>query len=33
MLLVDHGERQRLEHHVVLDQRVRSDQEIDFAGR
>ena len=33
VLLVDHGKRQRLEHHVVLDQRVGADQEIDLAGR
>ena len=32
MLLVDHGQRQRLEHHVVLDQRVGADQQIDLAG-
>jgi len=33
MLLVDHGERQCLEHHVILDQRVGTDQEIDLATR
>jgi len=32
MLLVDHGQRQRLEHDVVLDQRMGADQEIDLAG-
>ena len=32
MLLIDHRQRQRFEHHVVLDQRVGADQEIDFAG-
>ena len=32
MLLVDHRQRQRLEYHVVLDQRVGADQEIDLAG-
>ena len=32
MLLVDHGQRQRLEDHVVLDQRMGADQEIDLAG-
>ena len=32
MLFVDHGERQRLEDHVVLDQRMGADQEIDLAG-
>ena len=32
MLFVDHGQRQRLEDHVVLDQRMRSDQKIDLAG-
>jgi hypothetical protein len=32
MLLVDHGQRQRLEHHVVLDQRMGADQQIDLAG-
>ena len=32
MLFVDHGQRQRLEDHVVLDQRVGADQEIDLAG-
>ncbi len=33
MLLVDHGQRQRPEHDVVLDQRMGADQEIDLAGR
>ncbi len=33
MLLVDHGERERLEDHVILDQRVGADQEIDLAVR
>ena len=32
MLLVDDGQRQRLEHHIVLDQRVGADQKIDLAG-
>ena len=32
MLLVDHGQRQRLEDDVVLDQRVGADQKIDLAG-
>ena len=32
MLLVDDGERQRLEHDVVLDQRMGADQKIDLAG-
>ena len=32
MLLVDHGQRQRLEDDVVLDQRVGADQHIDLAG-
>ena len=31
MLLVDHGERQRLEDDVVLDQRMGADQQIDLA--
>ena len=33
MLLVDHRERERLEDHVVLDQRMGADQKIDLAGR
>jgi len=32
MLFVDHRQRQRLEHHVVLDQRMGADQQIDLAG-
>ena len=32
VLFVDHGERQRLEDHVVLDQRMGADQQIDLAG-
>ena len=32
MLFVDDGQRQRLEHDVVLDQRMGADQEIDLAG-
>ena len=32
MLFVDHGQRQRLEHHIILDQGMRADQEVDFAG-
>ena len=32
MLLVDDGQRQRLEHDVVLDQRVGADQQVDLAG-
>ena len=33
MLFIDHGERERLERHIVLDQRVGADQEIDLAVR
>ncbi len=32
MLLVDHRKRERLEHHIVLDQRMGADQKIDLAG-
>ena len=33
VLLVDHRQRQRLKHHIVLDQRVGADQQINLAGR
>ena len=32
MLLVDHGQRQRLELDVLLDQRLRADDEVDLAA-
>ena len=31
MLLVDHGKRQIAEHDVILEQRMRADQDVDFA--
>ncbi|HMS79742.1 MAG TPA: hypothetical protein PKC20_09460, partial [Burkholderiaceae bacterium] len=33
MLLIDNGQRQILEDHLVLDQRVGADQQVDLAVR